>query len=171
MRADRGTVIQFEEAFHKMNVARRLLAATMLLGFALACTVTTAGAVDHPTAAIPRKTPKVFMVSPATINLKIQPNIVLIGQNLATTTRVVIGGRAATTIDAPDPNHLMVQVPPDLEDGTYLLQASNGDLSSTADAMLTVKAGTMLDQKTMLIVFGSIVLLLLAARLAHFETF
>jgi hypothetical protein len=29
----------------------------------------------------------------------------------------------------------------------------------------------MLDQKTMLIVFGSIVLLLLAARLAHFETF
>lgn len=154
-----------------MNVARRLLAATMLLGFALACTVTTAGAVDHPTAALQRKTPKIFMVSPATVNLKVQPNIVLTGQNLAATTRVVIGGRAATTVDAPDANHLMVQLPADLEDGTYLLQASNGDLSSTADEMLTVKAGTTLDQKTVLIVFGAIVLLLLAARLAHFQTF
>ena len=154
-----------------MHVGRRLLAATMLLGFALACTVTTAGAVDHPTAAIPRKTPKIFMVSPATVNLRVQPNIVLIGQNLATTTRVVIGGRAATTVDAPDANHLMVQVPADLEDGTYILQASNGDLSSTADEMLTVKAGTMLDQKTILIVVGAILMLLLAARLAHFETF
>ncbi len=154
-----------------MNVGRRLLAATMLVGFALACTVTTAGAVDHPSAALPRRTPKIFMVSPATVNLKVQPNIVLIGQNLAATTRVVIGGRAATTIDAPDANHLMVQVPADLEDGTYILQASNGDLSSTADEMLTVKAGTMIDQKTMLIVVGAIVLLLLAARLAHFQTF
>jgi IPT/TIG domain len=154
-----------------MHVGRRLLVATMLLGFALACTVTSAAAVDHPTAAVPRKTPKVFMVSPATINLKVQPNIVLIGQNLATTTRVVIGGRPATTIEAPDTNHLMVQVPADLEDGTYILQASNGDLSSTADEMLTVKAGTMIDQKTMLIVVGAIVLLLLAARLAHFQTF
>jgi hypothetical protein len=65
----------------------------------------------------------------------------------------------------------MVQVPADLEDGTYILQASNGDLSSTADEMLTVKAGTMLDQKTMLIVVGAILMLLLAARLAHFQTF
>jgi methionine-rich copper-binding protein CopC len=154
-----------------MNAGRRLLAATMLLGFALACTVTTAGAVDHPTVAKLRQTPKVFMVSPATVNLKVQPNIVLIGQNLATSTRVVIGGRAATTIDAPDTNHLMVQVPADLEDGTYILQASNGDLSSTADEMLTVKAGTTIDQKSMLIVVGAIVLLLLAARLAHFQTF
>ncbi len=154
-----------------MNVGRRLLAAAMLLGFALACTVTTAGAVDHPTAALLRKAPKIFLVSPARVNLKTQPNVVLTGQNLAATTRVVIGGRAATTIDAPDQNHLMIQVPADLEDGTYILQASNGDLSSTADEMLTVQAGAMLDQKTMLLVFGGIVLLLLAARLARFETF
>ena|SRR2546428_9730707 len=154
-----------------MNIGRRLLAAAMLLGFALECTVVTAGAGDYPTAALLRKTPKIFLVSPTRVNLKIQPNIVLTGQNLAATTRVVIGGRLATTIDAPDLNHLMVQVPADLEDGTYILQASNGELSSTADEMLTVQAGTTPDQKTMLIVFGGIVLLLLAARLARFQTF
>jgi IPT/TIG domain-containing protein len=154
-----------------MDVGRRLLATAMLVGFALAGTVTTAGAIDHPTATLLRKTPKIFLVSPTKVNLTIQPNIVLTGQNLAATTRVVIGGRLATTIDAPDPNHLMVQVPADLEDGTYILQASNGDLSSTADEMLTVQAGTTLDQKTMLIVFGGVLLLLLAARLAKFKTF
>ncbi len=154
-----------------MDVGRRLLATAMLVGFALPCTVITAGAIDHPTATLLRKTPKIFLVSPTKVNLKTQPNIVLTGQNLAATTRVVIGGRLATTIDAPDPNHLMVQVPADLEDGTYILQASNGDLSSTADEMLTVQAGTTLDQKTMLIVFGGVLLLLLAARLAKFKTF
>jgi hypothetical protein len=154
-----------------MKLGRRLLAAAMLLGFALAGTVTTAGAVDRPNAPLLRQTPKIFLVSPAKVNLKVQPNVVLTGQNLAVTTKVVIGGRPATTIEAPDPNHLMVQVPADLEDGTYILQASNGDLSSTADEMLTVQAGAMLDQKTMLLVFGGILLLLLAARLAHFQTF
>ncbi len=149
----------------------RLLTAAVLLGFALACTAITAAAADHPAPVVLKKAPRIFLISPTKVNLKVQPNIVLTGQNLAPTTRVVIGGHPATTIDAPDSSHLLVQLPPDLEDGTYVLQASNGDAVSTADEMLTVQAAGPIDRMNVLLLVGGGLLVLLAARLAHFQTF
>jgi methionine-rich copper-binding protein CopC len=153
-----------------MGSARRVLTTAILLGFAMACTVITVAASDRPVAAH-KPAPKIYLVSPARVNLQNQPNVVLTGQNLAATTQVVVGGRAATTLEAPDANHLLVKLPSDLADGTYMLEASNGDATSMADAMLTVQASGMLDRNSMLIVFGGVALLLLAARLARFQTF
>lgn len=154
-----------------MKIGRRLLTIAMLVGFVLACTVISAAAADRPAAAMPMRAPRIFLVSPAKVNLRVQPNIVLTGQYLAVTTQVVVGGRPATTIESPDPNHLLIKLPEDLQDGTYILQASNGDATSTADQMLTVQAGSPLDRQTMLVVVGGVVLLLLAGRLARFQTF
>lgn len=152
-----------------MGVGRRLVTAAMLLGFAMAGTVITAAAADRP--AVRKLAPKIYIVSPTKVNLRTQPNVVLTGQNLLATTQVVVGGRPATTLDAPDPNHLLVKLPEDLADGTYILEASNGDATAMADDMLTVQAGGMLDRNGMLVVIGGMALLLLAARLARFQTF
>jgi hypothetical protein len=154
-----------------MSAVRRLLATAIGLGFLLAGSVITAAAADRPAKATPRQAPKIYLVSPTTVNLRNQPNIVLTGQNLAATTQVAVGGRPATTLEAPDPNHLLVQLPADLHDGSYTLTASNGDLSATADDLLIIQAASPLDRNTMLVVIGGIVLLLLAARLARFQTF
>lgn len=149
----------------------RLLTAAMLLGLGLAWTAITAAAADHPAPVRLKQAPRIFLISPTKVNLRVQPNIVLTGQNLAPTTQVVVGGHPATTLDAPDSNHLLVQLPPDLGDGTYVLQASNGDAVSTADEMLTVQAASPIDQRNMLMLVGSGLLVLLAARLARFHTF
>lgn len=150
--------------------AVRLLAAAALLGLALAWTAVGVAAADHPTAAL-KNAPKIFLVSPTKVNLKVQPNVVITGQNLASTTRVAVGGHPATTVEAPDSNHLLVQIPADLADGVYIIQASNGDAISTADQTLTVQAGSPLDQMNMLLLAGGGLLVLLAARLARFQTF
>ena len=154
-----------------MNAGRRLLASAMLVGFALASTALAAAAADRPATATVPKTPRIYLVAPTRINLKTQPNVVLTGQYLAPTTRVVFGGRPATTLEAPDPNHLLVKVPSDLEDGTYILQASNGTATTTADEMITVQAGSMMDRQTLLILAGGLLLLLLCTRLARYRTF
>lgn len=153
-----------------MKVAR-LLTTAMLLGSAMACTAITAAAADHPTVTHLKGAPRIFLVSPTKVNLKVQPNIVLTGQNLAATTRVAVGGHPATTVDAPDSNHLLIQLPADLTDGTYVIEASNGDAVSTADQMLTVQAGGPFDRMSMLLMLGGGLLVLLAARLARFQTF
>lgn len=153
-----------------MKVAR-LLAVTILAGVALACMALTAAAADNPRPVPVRGAPRIFLVSPAKVNLRVQPNIVITGQNLGATTQIQVGGHPATTVEAPDANHLLVKLPADLTDGTYVIQASNGDAVSTADQMLTVQAGSPLDQMNMLLMFGGGVLVLLAARLARFQTF
>jgi hypothetical protein len=154
-----------------MSAIQRLLATAIGVGFVLAGSVITASAADRPAKATPRQAPKIYLVSPNSVNLRTQPNIILTGQNLAATTQVAVGGRPATTLEAPDPNHLLVQLPADLHDGSYTLTASNGDQSATADDLLIIQAASPLDRNTMLIVIGGIALLLLAARLARFQTF
>ena len=55
--------------------------------------------------------PLVFQVNPAKVNPTTQTNIVIIGQHLSATTKVQVGGHPATTVEAPDPQTLLVKLP------------------------------------------------------------
>ena len=130
---------------------RRLLQAlmTMIVSFALA-TLPVYAATKKPAAA-PRPTPpgqakktpasaapQIYQVNPTKVNPTTQPNIMILGQHLTPTSTVEVGGRPATTLQAPDPNHLLVKLPDNLGSGSYQVQVTNEAGTAVADAPLQV---------------------------------
>jgi IPT/TIG domain len=114
------------------------------------------------------RAPEVFQVNPTKVNPTVQPNIMIIGQFLTPSTRVQVGTRPATTIQVPDPNHILVKLPDNLSGGTYPIQVTNeaGSVMAT-DSLVVDNAGDQPSTLTYLIGGGFIGFLALVMRLAR----
>lgn len=128
----------------------------------------------HPTPpAVVRKNPVtaaplVFQLNPVKVNPARQPNIVIIGQHLSATTRVVVGGRPATTVESPDNQTLLVKLPDDLVRGSYEVDVTNEAGTAVADEHLLVD-DSQSGPSTMTTMAGAgfLLLLVLVMRLAR----
>jgi len=112
--------------------------------------------------------PLVFQLNPVKVNLTRQPNIVIIGQHLSATTRVMVGGRPATTVQSPDNQTLLVKLPDDLSRGSYEVDVTNEAGTAVADDQLVVddsQSGP--STLTTMAGAGFLLLLLLVMRLAR----
>ncbi len=148
-----------------MALARRWLGTGVMLIVALALTSHPAQAVGGPSrAAAP---PRVFQVSPTKVNPRVQKNLMLAGQNLTASTHVRVGGYAAATIEAPDAYHLLVRLPEDLPQGTYLVEATNEAGTTTAEEPVVVQPESGPNRMTILFGSGFMALLMLVARAAR----
>lgn len=85
--------------------------------------------------------PEIYQVNPTKVNPTTQPNIMILGQHLTPTSTVEVGGRPATTVQAPDPNHLLVKLPDDLGQGSYQIEVTNEAGTAVADTPLQVDGG------------------------------
>jgi hypothetical protein len=110
--------------------------------------------------------PQIFEVNPTRISRSQTSNIMLIGQNLTPTTKVMIGSHPATTVEA-DGFHLLAAVPEDLSTGTYAIAVENAGGAATADSQLVVVPDSTIDKTTMLIGGGFLTLMALVMRLAR----
>jgi len=128
----------------------------------------------HPTPpAVARKNPVpvaplIFQLNPVRVNPTRQPNIVIIGQHLSATTRVMVGGRPATTVESPDNQTLLVKLPDDLTNGSYEVDVTNEAGTAVADDHLLVddsQSGP--STMTMMAGAGFLLLLVLVMRLAR----
>lgn len=154
------------------------------LAAALAClacgsTAAAAAAKTRPTPAHPtppaaaHKTPApaaplVFQLSPAKVDPSRQPNIVIIGQHLSASTRVMVGGRQATTVESPDSQTLLVKLPEPLARGSYEVDVTNEAGTAVADDQLVVddsQGGP--SSLTTMAGAGFLLLLVLVMRLAR----
>src|SRR5579864_1404149 len=106
-----------------MGSGRRLAAGGLATLMALAMTTLPAHAATKrtsaPTAVAAAKRPSVlppliFQVNPIKVDPTVQPNIMILGQHLTPTSTVQVGGRLATTVQAPDSYHLLVKLPDNL---------------------------------------------------------
>lgn len=159
-----------------MELVRRLvLGGTItVVGLAWSSTPVLAATKTKPTPpAVVRKAaallpPLVFQVNPAKVNPSKQPNIVIIGQHLSATTIVQVGGRSATTIEAPDAQTLLVKLPDELTRGSYQVSVTNEAGTAVADDQLVVDdSGTGPSTLTMVAGGGFLLLFLLVMRLAR----
>jgi hypothetical protein len=122
-------------------------------------------AVQHAPAG---RAPEVFQVNPTKVNQALQPNIMIVGQFLTPTTKVQVGTRLATTIQVPDPNHLLVKLPENLSGGTYAIQVTNEAGTAVAsDSLVVDNSGDQPTTLTYLMGGGFIGFLVLVMRLAR----
>jgi hypothetical protein len=146
-----------------MGALRRLFA-----GGALAIFVLTLSSVAASAAVKVAGPPAVFRLSPSRINQHLQPNLMILGQNFTPSTKVEVGGYPATTVDASDPNHLLVKLPSALPSGSYQVAVKNEAGVATAAERLTVDEPELgINRTTMLAAGGFLVLLLLVKRLSR----
>lgn len=149
-----------------------LLALGLTAAPALAGTRPVSAAKPLPPVAAPHaqaaRAPEVFQVNPTKVNPTVQPNIMIIGQFLTPATTVQVGTRQATTIQVPDPNHLLVKLPDNLTRGTYPIQVTNevGSVMAT-DSLVVDSAGDQPSTLGYLLGGGFIGFLLLVMRLAR----
>lgn len=117
-----------------------------------------------------KRAPHVFLINPSKVNLKTEPNIVLQGQNLTTTTHVMVGNQPATTVEA-DGYSMIVQLPGDLQTGTYQVEVTNEAGTAMADDSLVIDDGqTGPGQPIVWLGFGVLAALLyLLMRLARYS--
>lgn len=140
---------------------------------ASAATQTKPAPVHPTTPASARKNPApaaplVFQLSPAKVDPVRQPNIVIIGQHLSASTRVIVGGRPATTVESPDSQTLLVKLPDALARGSYEVDVTNEAGTAVADDPLVVddsQGGP--SSLTTMAGAGFLVLLVLVMRLAR----
>lgn len=112
--------------------------------------------------------PEIFQVNPAKVNPNVQPNILILGQHLSAATTVVVGGRSATTVQAPDPNHLLVKLPDKLSSGSYLIEVTNDAGTAVATDPLVVDDGGGAPSTLQIFGIGGMLLLfVLVIRLAR----
>lgn len=112
--------------------------------------------------------PMIFQINPAKVNPTVQPNIMILGQHLTPTSTVQVGGIAATTVQVPDQNHLLVKLPDNLSKGTYVIEVRNEAGTAIADDPLVVdnSDGQPATMKY-LAIGGFVVLIVLVMRLAR----
>ena len=163
-----------------MAALRRLAAGglTTLLALALTSLPAYATTKRAPTAARPTPAgqakkaavlpPQIYQVNPIKVNPTVQPNIMILGQHLTPASTVQVGGRAATTVQAPDTYHLLVKLPDNLSQGSYSVEVTNEAGSATAtDELVVDDPGFQPSTMTMLAGGGFLVLLVLVMRLAR----
>jgi hypothetical protein len=161
---------------------QRLLAAGFILMTAFALSsgpayAARANPVTHPKPTAPgqaRKTPaqapEIFQVSPTKVDPTVQPNIMILGQHLTPATTVVVGGRPATTVQAPDANHLLVKLPTNLSGGTYSVEVTNDAGTAVAvDQLVVEQPGASLSTMQMIAIGGFVIFLALVMRLSRIK--
>ena len=112
--------------------------------------------------------PEIFQVSPTKVNPTQQPNIMILGQHLTPTSTVVVGGRTATTVQAPDANHLLVKLPDNLSGGSYAVEVTNEAGTAVATDPLVVESqGAQLSTLQMVAIGGFVLFLVLVMRLSR----
>src|SRR5438046_7570429 len=133
-----------------MAVARRLLASGLATVLALALTMVPAQAAirrptptPKPTPALIKKAPtvippQIYQLNPLKVNPTVQPNIMILGQGMTPATTAHVGGRPATTVQVPDANHLLVKLPDNLTQGSYVVEVTNEAGTVTASDPLVV---------------------------------
>jgi hypothetical protein len=91
----------------------------------------------------------------------------ILGQHLTPST-VQVGGRAATTVQAPDAYHLLVKLPDNLAQGSYSIEVTNEAGTATASDELVVDDSESGPSTLMMLSGGGVLLLLvLVMRLAR----
>jgi hypothetical protein len=161
-----------------MTAARRLAAGGLASLMALALTSLPAYAATKrptptPKPAAPRPAPvslapQIYQLNPVKVNPTVLPNIMILGQHLTPTTTVQVGGRPATTVQVPDANHLLMKLPENLAQGSYLVAVTNEAGTATASDQLVIDdTGTHPSTMMMLVGGGFLLLLLLVMRLAR----
>jgi hypothetical protein len=163
-----------------MAALRRLAAGGLMTLLALALTSLPAYATTKraPTAAKPTPLgqakkavvlpPQIYQVNPIKVNPTVQPNIMILGQHLTPASTVQVGGRAATTVQAPDTYHLLVKLPDNLSQGSYSVEVTNeAGTAMAADELVVDDPGFQPSTMTMLAGGGFLVLLVLVMRLAR----
>ncbi len=112
--------------------------------------------------------PLVFQINPAKVDPIRQPNIIIIGQHLSATTRVMVGGRPATTVESPDNQTLLVRLPDALTSGSYEVDVTNEAGTAVADDQLVVDDSQRGPSSLVTVAgAGTLLLLLLVMRLAR----
>jgi hypothetical protein len=112
--------------------------------------------------------PQIYQVNPTKVNPSMQTNIMILGQHLTATTNVEVGGRPATTVQAPDANHLLVKLPDNLEHGSYVVEVTNEAGTAVATDPLVVDGGDgQLSTLQMVALGGFLIVLVLVLRLAR----
>lgn len=164
-----------------MTAARRLAVGGVATLLALALTSLPAHAATKRTAPTPKPTPpgqlkkvpavqppQIYQVNPLKVNPTVQPNIMILGQHMTPTTIVHVGGRAASTVQVPDTNHVLVKLPENLEHGTYLVEVTNEAGTATAsDELVVDDSGFTPSNLQLLAGGGALILLFLVMRLAR----
>src|SRR5256712_12693983 len=82
----------------------------------------TPAAPVRATAALP---PQIYQLNPVKVNPTVLPNIMILGQYLTPATTVQVGGRPAITVQVPDANHLLMELPENLAPGAYSVAVTN----------------------------------------------
>src|SRR2546421_2803930 len=156
---------------------RRLLQAGLVTVIALALASAPVYAATKKAAPTPKPTPpglvkkalppEIYQVNPTKVNPTTQPNIMILGQYLTATSTVEVGGRPATTVQAPDANHLLVKLPDNLSQVSYEVQVTNEAGSAVATDPLVVDGVAQLSTLQYAAGAGFLVFLVLVMRLAR----
>src|SRR2546421_10042160 len=167
-----------------MAAARRLLASGLATVLAFALTTAPAQASTRratptakPTPAVQVKKapailpPQIYQLNPLKVNPTVQPNIMILGQYMTPATTAHVGGRPATTVQVPDTNHLLVKLPENLSQGSYLVEVTNEAGTATATEALVVDESPAPSNMMYLMGGGFLVLLVLVMRLARTPSF
>src|SRR2546428_6819347 len=162
-----------------MTAARRLLAGGLATVLALALPTAPAHAATRrtptakPTPAVQvRKAPtllppQIYQLNPLKVNPTVQPNIMIFGQYMTPATTAQVGGRPATTVQVPDANHLLVKLPENLSQGSYLVQVTNEAGTATASDALGGGQSPAPSNMMYLMGGGFLCLLVLVMRMAR----
>jgi hypothetical protein len=171
-----------------MTGARRLAAGGLATVIALALTsvpalAATKSVAPPPPAARPvappapvRATsvlpPQIYQLNPLKVNPAVLPNVMIVGQHLTPATTVQVGGRPATTVEVPDAYHLLMKLPENLSQGSYLVAVTN-EAGTTMSTDQLVIADPGLHPSTMMLLAGGgfLLLLVLVMRLARTPSF
>ena len=164
-----------------MAVARRLLASGLATVLALALTMVPAQAAirrptPKPTPALIKKAPtvippQIYQLNPLKVNPTVQPNIMILGQGMTPATTAHVGGRPATIVQVPDANHLLVKLPDNLSQGSYVVEVTNEAGTARASDALVVDESPGPNNMMYLMGGGFLVLLVLVMRLARTPSF
>src|SRR5207253_9204426 len=82
--------------------------------------------------------PQIYQLTPLKVNPTVQPNIMILGQLMTPATTAHVGGRPATTVQVPDANHLLVKLPENLSQGSYVVEVTNEAGTAIASDALVV---------------------------------
>jgi hypothetical protein len=116
--------------------------------------------------------PQIFQLNPVKVNPTVLPNIMIVGQHLTPATTVQVGGRPATTVQVPDANHLLMKLPENLAQGSYLVAVTNeAGTAMSSDELVIDDPSLHPSTMTLLVGGGFLLLLVLVMRLARTPTF
>jgi hypothetical protein len=161
-----------------MAAGRRLAAGGLATLLTLALTslpahAATKPAPTHPAPAAPARAtavlpPQIYQLNPLKVNPTVQPNIMILGQHMTAATTVQVGGRPATTVEVPDAYHLLMKLPENLSQGSYLVAVTNeAGTAMATDELVIDDPGLHPSTMTMLAGGGFLLLLVLVMRLAR----